>query len=132
MAETSDNFIDIERPAFEPHFFQYVRDAFAPVGLMIDFWAGECIGGATLKLPVVVINDLDTEWQGPVTLRLSRNGKALAEKTQDGKVAALGREVFTFEVNVPAGSGKCQIVAELRGVDGKPVRSLRDFSVPSK
>jgi hypothetical protein len=130
--QTSDNFIDIERPAFEPHFFQYVRDAFAPVGLMIDFWADECIGGATLKLPVVVINDLDTEWQGPVTLRLSRDGKALAEKTQDGKVAALGREVFTFEVNVPAGSGKCQIVAELRGVDGKPVRSLRDFSVPSK
>jgi hypothetical protein len=130
--QTSDNFIDIERPAFEPHFFQYVRDAFAPVGLMIDFWAGECIGGATLKLPVVVINDLDTEWQGPVTLRLSRDGKALAEKTQDGKVAALGREVFTFEVNVPAGSGKCQIVAELRGADGKPVRSLRDFSVPSK
>ena len=25
--QTSDNFIDIERPAFEPHFFQYVRDA---------------------------------------------------------------------------------------------------------
>ena len=40
--QTSDNFIDIERPAFEPHFFRYVRDAFAPVGLMIDFWADEC------------------------------------------------------------------------------------------
>ena len=36
--QTSDNFIDLERPTLEPHFFRYVRDAFAPVGLMIDFW----------------------------------------------------------------------------------------------
>jgi len=130
--QTSDNFIDIERPTFEPYFFQYVRDAFAPVGLMIDFWASECAGGAALKVPVVVINDLDTEWQGPITLRLSCAGKSLAEKRHNGKVAALGREVFTFELSFPAGSGKCQIVAELRGANGKPVRSLRDFSVSTK
>jgi len=127
--QTSDNFADIERPAFEPHFFRYVRDAFAPVGLMIDLWADECPGGQPVKLPVVVINDLDAEWQGPVTLRLTRDGKTLAEETQHGKLAALGRQVFTFQLAVPAGSGKYQVVAELPGADGKPVRSLRDFRV---
>jgi beta-galactosidase len=127
--QTSDNFIDLERPTIEPHFFQYVRDAFAPVGLMIDFWADECQGGTSLKLPVVVINDLDLNWQGPVTLCLARDGKTLAKKTRDAKVAALGREVFVFEVAVPPGHGKCRLVAELRGAEGQPVRSLRDFSV---
>jgi len=127
--QTSDNFADIERPAFEPHFFRYVRDAFAPVGLMIDLWADECPGGQPLKLPVVVINDLDAAWQGPVTLRLTRDGKTLAQQTQHGKLPALGRQVFAFQLAVPAGSGKYQVVAELPGADGKPVRSLRDFRV---
>ena len=127
--QTSDNFADIERPAFEPHFFRYVRDAFAPVGLMIDLWADECPGGQPLKLPVVVINDLDSQWQGPVTLRLTRDGKTLAQQTQHGKLPALGRQVFAFQLAVPAGSGKYQVVAELPGADGKPVRSLRDFRV---
>ena len=117
--QTSDNFIDIEAPLLEPHFVQYVRDAFAPVGLMIDFWADESAAGAALKLPVVLINDLDTPWQGPVALRLKRDGKILAEETRDGKVPALGRAVFGFALNVPAAPGKYQIVAELRGADGK-------------
>jgi len=127
--QTSDNFCDIEQPKFEPHFFRYVRDAFAPVGLMIDFWADECQGGAVLKLPVVVINDTDRDWQGPVVLRLLGNGKTLVEKSLDGKVASLGREVLAFEVKVPADSGKYRLVAELLGAEGKPVESLRDFAV---
>lgn len=127
--ETSDSFIDVERPTFEPHFARYVRDAFAPVGLMLDFWAADCQRGSTLKLPVVVINDLATGWQGPVTLRLVSNGKVLGETTQDGRVAAFGREVFSMDLKVPEASGGCQLVAELRGADGQPVRSLRDVTV---
>ncbi len=36
-AVTSDHFLDIEKLTFEPLFQTYVGDAFAPVGLMIDF-----------------------------------------------------------------------------------------------
>jgi hypothetical protein len=130
--QTSDHWADVERLDWDPAFHACVRDAFAPVGLMIDFWADECLGGTALKLPVAIINDLDSAWRGPVTLRLTRDGKTLIEKTQDGKVEALGRAVFSFQLNLPAVSGNYQVVAELPGVDGKPVHSLRDFEALSE
>ncbi len=127
--QTSDSLSDVEQPAFEPHFAQYVKDAFAPVGVMLDFWAADCQRGATLKLPVVVINDLATDWHGPVRLRISNESKVLAEMTQDARVAAFGREVIAFELKVPEVAGQCRLVAELPGADGQPVKSLRDVSV---
>ncbi len=36
--QTSDHFLDIERLTLEPNFATYVRDAFSPIGLMVDFW----------------------------------------------------------------------------------------------
>jgi len=127
--ETSDSFIEQEGPTFEPHFARFVRDAFAPVGLMIDFWAADCQRGSALKIPVVVINDLATDWHGQVALRWCRDGKVVVETTQDGKVSALGREVFPFELQIHGDPGQGQFIAELRGTDGKPVRSLRDVTV---
>ena len=129
--QTSDNFIDLERPTFEPHFLRYVRDAFAPLGLMIDFWDERCRPGAALKLPVVVINDLYTGWKGPLTLRLLHDGKPMAVKTRTAEVAALARAVFPFELRAPVEPGKYQFVAELSDANGRPVRSLRDFRVAS-
>jgi hypothetical protein len=98
---------------------------------MIDFWAEELPAGAgkTQPVPVVVINDLDREWQGPVALRLLREGKTVREQKRDGRVASFGREVFPFEVPLPGETGRYQLVAELAGADGAPVRSLRDLAV---
>ena len=98
---------------------------------MIDFWAEHCRPGEAIKLPVVVINDLDTNWQGRLTLRLTRQGKTVTEKSRQAKVAAAGREVFQFDVSLPAAGGDYQLVAELRGAAGEPVRSLRDFRISS-
>ena len=69
MAVTSDHFLDIERLTLEPYFRRYVGDAFAPVGLMLDFWAEDLPTGRTCRIPVIVINDLDTDWKGLVRLR---------------------------------------------------------------
>jgi hypothetical protein len=32
---------------WEPEFHRYVRDAFAPVGLMIEFWSERVLAGKT-------------------------------------------------------------------------------------
>ena len=37
--QTSDNWADVTKLIWEPEFHRYVRDAFAPVGLMIEFWS---------------------------------------------------------------------------------------------
>ena len=46
---TSDHFVDIEKLNLEPYFAKYVRDAFAPVGLMIDFWGDRMLAGANRR-----------------------------------------------------------------------------------
>ena len=51
---TCDDFIDVENLVFEPLFEQYVREAFNPVGLMLDFWAEEVPAGSGRPLKVFV------------------------------------------------------------------------------
>jgi hypothetical protein len=99
---------------------------------MIDFWADELPGGTTLKVPVVVINDLDTDWQGPLELSHYDRGKTIVQKIPHASVPALGREVFAFEIHVPADPGWYRLAAKLRDAAGEDVYSLRDFTVPGK
>ena len=54
---TSDNFIDLQNLVFEPYFEKYVKDSFAPVGIMIDVWKEDFSAGETIAAPVVIIND---------------------------------------------------------------------------
>ena len=62
--QTSDDWIDVGKLTWNPDFYTYVRDAFAPVGLMLDVWADEYPGGKSRDIPVVVFNDLDKPWTG--------------------------------------------------------------------
>ncbi len=128
---TSDHFIDLEKLTFEPNFERYVRDAFSPVGLMIDFWDEEISGGAERPLKVFVINDLHEEWKGTVSLRIVRGSSTVSEQTKDCTVSPLGREILTFEQKFPQQAGEYQIIGELIKVDGAVVRSLRDFKIVS-
>ena len=103
--QTSDHWTDVERLVWEPEFYAYVRDAFAPVGIMIDAWAEEYPSGRTHDFPVVVINDLYENWQGTVRFRLLRDDEVVEEKTRPLTVAPLGRETLTFAVGIPARPG---------------------------
>lgn len=127
--QTSDNFTDVKTLEFEPYFFQYVRDAFAPVGVVIDFWEDRVAKGATANIPVRVVNDLDVEWSGPIVLRLTRDGRTIAE--QKKQVRAAGQEVASadFEVSFPADETALCLTAEIQDSQGRPIRSLRDLHV---
>ncbi|OHB73897.1 MAG: hypothetical protein A2Z25_10090 [Planctomycetes bacterium RBG_16_55_9] len=128
---TSDHFIDLEKLIFEPYFEQYVRDAFSPVGLMIDFWGGDLAAGAEREFKVYIINDLYSDWEGAVHLRILRGDNVVAEQSGACAVSGLGRQVVSFTQTVPNESGQYQLVVELDAVDGKKIRSLRDFNVVS-
>jgi hypothetical protein len=124
--QTSDHWLDVKKLTWEPEFYKYVRDAFAPVGLMIDAWAEKYPSGPA-EFPVVVVNDLDAAWKGPVRFRLLRDGKTLEEKTRACEVAGLGSLKLTFAVDLPKGPGRYQVEAALLEPGAAPVRSLRDF-----
>jgi hypothetical protein len=115
---------------WEPEFHRVVRDAFAPVGLMVDFAKEKVFPDAKpAHIPVVVINDLDQPWNGPVTLRLKSGTRLLKEMKQECHLEPLGKNVVNFEFPWPDQLGACSLEAELTGADGQPVRSLRDTEI---
>jgi hypothetical protein len=127
---TSDHWLDVQRLIWQPEFYHYVRDAFAPVGLMVDFTKERILAGSKpSQVTVVVINDLEQPWQGPVMLRLKLGGQVAAELKQECRLEPWGQSTLEFEVQWPTQTGPCTLEAELAGVDGKPVRSLRDAQV---
>ena len=129
---TSDHFVDMEALKFEPLFEKYVRDAFAPVGLMIDQWSAELPAAAKREVPVVVVNDLHEDVPMTVQLSVVRGDEAVSKQSRKLTVAALGTKRIAFNVAVPSESGKYQLVAELTRDGSPPVRSLRDFGVVSE
>jgi len=126
---TSDHFIDLENLTFEPHFERYVRDAFAPVGLCIDYWSQDLTAGQEQGFEVVVINDLHEDRRGRIQLRLMKDGLPVAMENKACTVPSLGSETLSFSLPVPSQPGDYVVVAELTVVGQKPVRSQRDARV---
>jgi hypothetical protein len=127
---TSDHFIDLEKLTFEPNFEKYVRDAFSPVGLMLDYWGQDLPAGKEQEFKVVVINDLYEDWTGAVRLRLLKGDKTVASAhDKPCTVAALGSETLSLILAVPSEAGDYAVTAELIAQRQEPVRSLRDAKI---
>jgi len=127
--ETSDNFVDIRNLILEPYFVKYVKDAFAPTIAILDFWAEEVSAGLETKIPVIVLNDAAQSWSGRVRLLVLHHNAPLTAQEQNCSVAELGNQVLTFSLKLPEKPGKYDLVAELTGLDGNPVRSVRQIQI---
>ncbi len=129
--QTSDHWEDVPSLRWEPEFHRYVREAFAPVGLMVEFWSGEVLGGRPAHIPVRLVNDLPGPWSGEVTLSLRRQGAGvpLVERRQEGRLDPYGQTTISFDFTWPAEAGPCLLEASLRGSDGEQVRSVRDIEM---
>ncbi len=126
---TSDHFIDLEALTFEPHFEKHVREAFAPVGLMLDYWSQPLPAGEEHEFKVVAINDLPSEWTGEVQLHLLRNEKEVLSQTRALELGALSRDELSFRVALPQESGDYTLLANLSAEDQPLVRSVREMKV---
>jgi len=126
---TSDHWMDLERLTFEPYFEQYVKDAFNPLGVMLDFWREELPGETEQTFRVSVVNDRNQDWEGDVRLLLTQNGRHVTASSQAAYVPALGQGTFKLKLTLPDSAGPCTLSAELLDIDGKTIRSLRDFKV---
>lgn len=127
--QTSDNFIDVKNLTFEPNFYKYVRDAFAPVGLMLDYWSQKVPAGEKRSMKVIAINDLDQPWKGTVRLRLMQGDRMLSEQVKDVTIPPLGESEVALDVAAPPEKGKYLLEAALVKEGEPPVRSLRDMPV---
>jgi hypothetical protein len=126
---TSDHFIDLPGLKFEPHFENYVRDAFNPLGLMLDFWADEVPAGSSQATKIYVVNDLPELWEGQISFRILQAERTVDMQKVSARVPQLGREIFDIRITMPAQAGAYTLVAELTDGQGRTVRSWRDVSV---
>jgi len=126
--QTSDNLKSLETLEFDADFYKYVKPAFAPVGIMIDSWKKEYPAGQTIDIPVNVINDLYTDWQGEVELSVSKDGTVISSEKVTLTVPSLGKEISTFKIVVPESKGKYDLKASLK-LNEEDVFSLRDLNV---
>ncbi|MDR1779556.1 MAG: hypothetical protein LBR50_02350 [Tannerella sp.] len=127
--QTSDHWIDIENLTYEPHFYKYVKPAFAPVGLMIDVWEKSYVADSRLTVPVYITNDLATPFNGKITLNLMLSDNVVATWDKDVEVEGYGSQIVNFEANMPAEAGKFHLKAEYTTQDGETVFSMRDINV---
>lgn len=137
--QTSDHWIagGVAQLAWEPEFHGRLRDAFAPVGVALDFWADQVATGGAARVGVMLVNDLGQAWSGPVAVRVLRAGTAspAADWQQDAAMAPYGTARLEFDVRWPGEAGPCTLEAEIRGAGGESVKSVREFRVappPSK
>lgn len=126
--QTSDNFIDIKNLKYEPQFEKYVKPAFAPIGLMINFWEKAAQKGSAKEIEIYVSNDPDKDWNGKLTLRIQKENNITATHEKEITIPALGQKVITFLVEMPSEKGKYIMEAELN-YKGEPVKSIREFIV---
>jgi hypothetical protein len=126
---TSDDWIDVRTLRYEPYFAEYVKEAFAPVGLMLDFWAETLTPGERREMPVIIINDLPGEWSGQLRLRLLRGSEVVSEQVQACAVDGYGDRHLSFAFTAPETTGAYTLEAALIRPDSPPTRSLRDVKV---
>ena len=127
--QTSDDWIDVDKLTWDPDFYKYVGDAFAPVGLMLDVWKDEFPAGKTQEFPVIIFNDLEKAWKGNVRLRLSNRVATILEKTLPAKVAGYGTTKLAFTLDIPVQPATYQAEVTLSDSPTGVVSSFRDFSV---
>jgi hypothetical protein len=122
---TSDNFIDLDRLTFEPHFLEHMKYVFAPVGLMLRV-PDTCQPGQQLEARVVVFNDLGSAWCGDVTLTRPDGETATVANV---KVAAYDRTEVALPMRAPDQPGRHEFCTKILGATNKPVLSRRFVTV---
>jgi hypothetical protein len=127
--QTSDDYIDVEKLTRDPEFYESMRNAFAPVGLMVDTWAEDYKPGSTQEFPVLLVNDLDQDWKGDVRFRLLEGENVLREKVEHTGIDRWGTSKVSFTLGIPQAPGKYRVEATLLSTPDGPVHSVREFEV---
>jgi hypothetical protein len=133
LGYTADYFRDIEKLELNPYFQDYMSNAFAPLGVYLNFWKPTVDAGTTPSLQVMMVNDEPRKVAGDLTVALeSPAGERVAQKSVPFALASLGQETFVIELPVPQTTGQFLLsaTAETAGQGaGSAVRSRRKVSI---
>ncbi|NGM61086.1 hypothetical protein G5B30_04045 [Sphingobacterium sp. SGG-5] len=124
--QTSDHFIDVAQLEYDPYFIKYVKPAFAPVGIMIDYWTERIWRGASIAVPVNVVNDTYDTFEKELVFELiDETGTSLQKKTYSVKVDPLGSTRCMFSLKMPKTNGKYELLVYYHSDEGKVFSSRK-------
>ncbi len=105
-AYTCDNFQDPVTLTLDPHFADYMREAFKPLGVYIDFWRPTLTAGEQHQFIVMMVNDESEASSGKLALSIEdERGHSVARTEVPFTVAGLGQQTFFLNLDVPAAQG---------------------------
>lgn len=109
---TSDHFLDVKKLKLEPHFADYLGEAFKPLGVFLNFFGPTLEPGTEHSFTVKLINDETEPAAGNLLLLLETEaGQRLAMATREFHVGPLGDVTLQVPLAIPAGTGKCLLKA---------------------
>ena len=109
---TSDNFQDVKTLTLEPHFADYMKQAFQPLGVYIAFWHPELDSRDDHNFTVMMENDSSTEKHGSLQLKfVGPDGITATAAKTDFHLNALGAESYLMTLRAPDQNGKYTLEA---------------------
>ena len=124
---TCDHFRNLERLELEPHFEDYMSQAFKPLGVYVNFWHPTLEAGSKQMFTVMMVNDGDRPTSGSLALVIeNQKGEALARQSVPFSLAALGQQTYFVDLTIPITVEKCLLKAIARPDSGaEPTLSRR-------
>lgn len=122
-------FAQLSKLQMDPEIEASLRDPYAAVAVMLNFWADQLPRGSTNQFHIELNNCASTASSGRLQFRLVRAGKELLKQIQPAVLAAGTRVTNTFACPIPKEYGDYSVEALWLPEGGAPVRSRREFSV---
>jgi hypothetical protein len=101
----------VEQLEYDPFFIKFVKPAFAPVGIMLDYWQENINPGSSIAFPVSIVNDTYEVFKEDVFMELlDDSGNVIETKTYPVKVDAIGKKYQMFSIKMPETGGKYELL----------------------
>ena len=134
---TCDNFADVRRPLLEPHFADYMGEAFKPLGLYVNFWQPTLTAGERRSYRITIVNDTYEPARGRLELGWRSPGGAPAAagdpwpRDLEFVLPALGKMIFDPTLTAPVEPGQyvLTVKASCMGKPWSPTVLRRDVVV---
>lgn len=109
---TADHFQDVTRLKLDPHFADYMGEAFKPLGVYINFFQPTLPTGGSREFTVMMVNDTYQAANGQLVLTLeTRDGIVLSKAKLPYAVPELGDRTFQVPLLIPNQLGDCILKA---------------------
>ncbi len=111
---TCDNFRDVQKLELEPHFADYMSEAFKPLGVYVNFWQPELPAGEERYYRVMLVNDEQQPARGKLELSWQRDDtqQETTAAPRPFKVAPLGQMTYDVALTAPTVPGKYILMAK--------------------